>query len=275
MIKPLSAKLFLQHHTKANLNALVQRPSHATLLYGEVGTGLASIARWFANEIDAKHISFIEPDEKGTISIDSVRDLYQSTRSKQEKRAIIIDDADALTHAAQNALLKLLEEPTPNIYFILTTHNKSKLLPTIISRTQLLRVLPIGAQDTETMLDMLGITDKTLRSQLLFMALGKPAAIHRLLQDKTYFSAQVQLMTDAKHFLQGPSYEKLLIVQKYAQNRKQALQLLDAAVSILRFTIQKNFQSQLIGQLEAILHAQERISENGHIKTQLLNVALS
>lgn len=54
-------------------------------------------------------------------------------------KVAIVTDADALRKEAANAFLKLLEEPTPNTVFVLTTSRTDRLLPTIVSRCQQLR----------------------------------------------------------------------------------------------------------------------------------------
>ena len=71
------------------------------------------------------------------ISVDQIRILenfiYQSSLNKIPK-FIIIDSADDLNLNASNALLKILEEPKKDTYFILISHQISKLIPTITSR---------------------------------------------------------------------------------------------------------------------------------------------
>lgn len=62
-------------------------------------------------------------------------------------RVIIVSEADAMTEQAANAFLKTLEEPTPKTVIILTTANKDKLLPTIISRCQLVRFSYLSDQE--------------------------------------------------------------------------------------------------------------------------------
>lgn len=56
---------------------------------------------------------------------------------KSKNKAIVIDDAEALTIEAQNALLKILEEPPAHTLIILSVNTKEALLPTIISRCQI------------------------------------------------------------------------------------------------------------------------------------------
>lgn len=70
---------------------------------------------------------------------DEVRKIYEYTSVVQKTPLTIIIDADALfkSPAAQNAFLKVFEEPNPNFYLVLLTTNLEYLLPTIKSRAQI------------------------------------------------------------------------------------------------------------------------------------------
>lgn len=59
---------------------------------------------------------------------------------KSESKVIIIDEAELLTVEAQNALLKILEEPPAHTLIILSTNTKETLLPTILSRCQIIQL---------------------------------------------------------------------------------------------------------------------------------------
>jgi len=76
-------------------------------------------------------------------SIAAVREIKKFLSQKSfnhESKFVYLPEVDLLNHESQNALLKTLEEPGPNNYFLLTTCKISALLPTIISRCQKIRV---------------------------------------------------------------------------------------------------------------------------------------
>ena len=84
----------------------------------------------------------LEPGETGTIKIDQVRDVIDRANYRPfegRRRAVIVDEADALVTAAQNALLKTLEEPPSASVFILVSSMPDVLLPTVRSRCRPLR----------------------------------------------------------------------------------------------------------------------------------------
>jgi len=75
-----------------------------------------------------------------SIGIEQIRDLEKKLTLKPYKAKIkiaVINEAEKLTHPAQNALLKTLEEPPANSLIILTAAKKDLLLPTIVSRCQI------------------------------------------------------------------------------------------------------------------------------------------
>jgi DNA polymerase-3 subunit delta' len=84
----------------------------------------------------------IEPGESGSIKVEQVREAIDRTAFRPfegRRRVVIVDQADAMAGAAQNALLKTLEEPPPGSIFILVSAIPDALLPTVRSRCPQLR----------------------------------------------------------------------------------------------------------------------------------------
>ena len=84
----------------------------------------------------------LEPGDTGTIKIDAVRDVIDRAAYRPfegRRRAVIVDEADALVWEAQGALLKTLEEPPSASVFILVSSMADALLPTVRSRCSRLR----------------------------------------------------------------------------------------------------------------------------------------
>ena len=78
-------------------------------------------------------------------------------------RVFLIDEADKLNDASANALLKVLEEPPRTSYLILITARPAMLLPTILSRCQMIRFAPLTPDEIETQLTRKDIDKKTAR----------------------------------------------------------------------------------------------------------------
>ena len=142
-----------------------ERLSHAYLVLGEAGTPLKEMARFIAKTILCDHPSPLAdeecifchrvevgdyPDlveisgEESTIKKGDIENLVASfQQTPLENKGImiyVIHLAENMTPDAANTLLKFLEEPTPYSYAILTSQNEEKLLPTIKSRCETLRL---------------------------------------------------------------------------------------------------------------------------------------
>jgi DNA polymerase-3 subunit delta' len=83
------------------------------------------------------------------IKIDKIREIQQMlglTPFENGKRVIVIKEADRFNVTSANALLKVLEEPYPNTFFILISSRPKAILPTILSRCQVLRFSPLASE---------------------------------------------------------------------------------------------------------------------------------
>ncbi|HUR34722.1 MAG TPA: DNA polymerase III subunit delta' [Vicinamibacterales bacterium] len=95
-------------------------------------------------------VLFLAPNDKGNIKIDPVREAVERSGYRPfegRRRVTIIDQADGLERAAQNALLKVLEEPPPGSVFLLVTALPDLLLPTVRSRCPQLRFRPLAVAE--------------------------------------------------------------------------------------------------------------------------------
>jgi len=100
-------------------------------------------------------VIMLEPDERASIKIEPVRDVLSQTSYRPfegRRRVVLIREADALEPAAQNSLLKSLEEPPPGTMFILTTAVPGALLPTVRSRCMRLRFGRLTAAEVAAVL---------------------------------------------------------------------------------------------------------------------------
>ena len=264
-------KLVINPSITALIDAYSRLPSHAIILSGVSGVGLSTIAHHLASSVvEGSHVIEITP-EKNTIPIDRIRQLYEQTRSIQSGgRCIIIDDADAMGVEAQNALLKLLEEPVENIYFILTTHLPSEILPTIASRVQWFRIPLVSEALSLQVLDNYDLDSKK-RSQLLFLASGRPAELIRLSSDNDYFNKQALTIADARQLLQASMYERLSVVKKYT-DRESALQLLVTTSNLLGFSLLKQKNHHAADLLPHFSETIDHIVANGHVRTHLMHL---
>lgn len=264
------------NNLEPQLKSLRQSLPQALLLTGESGVGLLTMARFLAGKHLADVVSPTATDgtvdlDKGITRVEAIRSLYSQARGKSTGLQVyILDNADRMNHTAQNAFLKLLEEPSDQTRFILTAHHPSQLLPTVRSRVQQVHVPPITSKQTDALIAELGIHDAQAAAQLRFLALGKPAQIYRLATDEQYFSSHAGYIRDAKQLLTAHRYERIIIAKRYSADREQALGLLEAVRQLSRQTLATHPTPQLTLAAARYLEALERIEANGNLRLQLL-----
>lgn len=143
--------LLIHPASRELLERYAAAPSQVILL-----TGPANIGKHIIAQNLAAHMLGVEPAEisghgmyreltadKNVINIEQIRNLFQffalkTTGKGSIRRVVVVPDAELMNQPAQNALLKMLEEPPSDAAILLTSSAPHKLLPTISSRLQTL-----------------------------------------------------------------------------------------------------------------------------------------
>lgn len=98
-------------------------------------------------------IIYIKPSKTNYIGVDDIREQIKNQVNIRpytcNYKIFILEDADKMSTAAQNALLKILEEPPSFVIFFLLGENKNNFLPTIISRCVVLKTTPVSISQIE------------------------------------------------------------------------------------------------------------------------------
>ena len=264
----------LHPHTDNMIESVVKRRPHAILLHGKSGIGLTTTARYIAHRLQSAPLVLADSEGK-SISVQTIRTLYRKTSTKKSSlQTIIIDNADTLSPGAQNALLKLLEEPTDNVLFILLAHRLENVLPTIHSRTWHINVLPLTKEQTISLVEERKVNDKTTQKQLLYMAQGLPAEINNLLEDNEHFKARASQIRTAREFLSYSMYDKLLVIYRLGSDREKALHLIDDMTHIVYLTLQTKPKQELLSTLAMLLEIKEKLLQDGNVRIQLLKAVI-
>lgn len=129
-------------------------------------------------------------DDKKTIGVEEVRDLFSSASlspSILDFKAYVVDCADCLTVSAQNALLKVIEEPPQNTYIFLLCENADHLIPTVLSRVQKFSMEVFESEEVERFLrEMPDVSvDNDILSFAVRNSLGSIGKAISLMTEKT------------------------------------------------------------------------------------------
>ncbi|SER86585.1 DNA polymerase III subunit delta' [Isobaculum melis] len=156
--------------------------AHAYLFEGEPGTGKKAMAKWLAmakfceEQLDDEpcgvchnclriqaeehpDVMIVAPDGL-SIKVDQVRELktaFSKTGVEGSQKIFIVEDVEKMTVGAANSLLKFLEEPDGSVSAFLLTTAKQKILPTILSRCQVVTFFPLAKKDLLKALEAAGI----------------------------------------------------------------------------------------------------------------------
>src|SRR5437899_9311049 len=185
------------------------RLAHAYCLIGEEGVGKTAVARALAEELLLGegqptrlevHPDFWCDDRPEAISIDEIgvhperggpahdQSLQQFLSLKPfvaPPRVALPANAERMSEAAQNCLLKTLEEPPPNTVLVLTTAYPDHLLSTCLSRCQLIALSPVGRPDLAEFIK--GRHDNEADAEALAgLAHGRPGWAVRALTDRDW-----------------------------------------------------------------------------------------
>lgn len=278
--------LILHPRTMILASKLSGKLPHALIIDGQVGSGVLTVAKALAASVDSPIMiinpkkkvkgEFIIDPEEGSVIIEDIRALYEQTRTRQPGNQVYIIDTGrkSMTPGAQNAFLKLLEEPSSGIHFIIATHRYDQLLPTIVSRSQHLSLLPISDEQTSQLVQELGVTDEIKQTRLTFVGSGLPALIHRLVDDEKAYDARVAIMRDAKTLISGKPYEKIIILNAYRDRRADALTLLDDMNHQLRIVLRGQPDRRIVREIEHHLETRNRVAAGGNIRLQILSDVL-
>jgi DNA polymerase III subunit delta' len=218
------------------------------LFYGPENVGKRTLALKIAREVSSKKTDGINPDvviieseiqeKKGVkkfldIKIDKIRNLqHQISLHSQggKERFFIIDNAQSLTKSAQNALLKILEEPNEKAVIILISKDEKKLLPTIISRCQKIKFSLVSNQELGEMIR----EDVPNKEALIFWAMNRPGLLKTILENSEELGFRKESFEEFKLLFKGNIEEKLNLAEKLSKNEETMLQKLELWLVLLR-----------------------------------------
>lgn len=257
-----------------------RRPPHAIVLAGYAGHDSNVEANDLAQLIAAKTgqvRSLRRAEDKTRIGVAQIQQLYRESRSKQpEGRDVwVIEEAHLLSADAQNALLKLLEEPPAAVVFILAVRRADSLLPTVRSRCSIMACAPYDQKRCQAWLAAKKLDATEIATQLNFLSEGSVSEMTHLGDDVQYREQMLGLAVQAKTLVFGAAFDKIVTINQLAGDRDKALRTVRLGLRMLVSASTRQAEDVRYAQaLQVFELAHERLLQNGNVKAQLLRAVV-
>jgi len=217
-----------------------KRLAHAYLFTGPAHLGKKTVALEFIQMLIGREIKEINPDvliiepevtEKDGIKKELEIGISQARKVQHQMslypyaapyKITLIDRTEKMTPEASNCLLKTLEEPTGKAVLILTTSNPQMLLPTIVSRCQIVKFLPVPSKEIEKELSHY----KKNTERIVRLANGRPGLAIEYLKNPELLKEQNEIISQLERILRADLNERYRYVEKISKNVPLARQII-------------------------------------------------
>lgn len=267
---------------KEHMQAAIRdkKPFHAYLFQGEEGVGKEALARTFAAGLQCQSESADKPckecvscrqmesgnqpdiiwvtREKASLGVDEIREQLCNTMDikpfSSPYKIYLVPEAEKMTEAAQNALLKTIEEPPEYGIVILMTSNISALLPTIQSRCLTMEFRPLSTAVVESYVkEHCQVPDYQARASAAF-AQGNLGKAMRYAKSEDFIERKDHIISLLRHVEQMDLSEMLAVIKDLGTRKDEVRDYIDLMVlwyrDVLLFKATKDI-NQLLFQDEA------------------------
>lgn len=228
--------------------------SHSYLFEGEEGLGKKLVAHAFSKALLCesgqdepcnvcnsciKFDSFNHPDFKAisptndVIPIKEIVDLVKDTSVmpfESKRKVYIIDDCHTMRLESQNALLKTLEEPPEYITIILITSQKDKIIPTILSRCQIIK---FHSLDSSKIVNILVEKYNLEVNRARFIANFSKGSLKKTLElaiSSDFFNMREKVISIIDSLLKGEKIKAITSMDFFNENKEHAEEILDIMI---------------------------------------------
>lgn len=274
---------------------------HAFAFSGMDAEAVSTIAFWFAGMVgclkpnehvtcgkcecclsikhqNGKVLHYLEESEKSQkYSVQAVRNIRSFLHLKPEgqlPRILIIPNAETLNGPPANALLKLLEEPQPGVFIILTCLNIRLLISTIRSRVANFNLLPVPRNSIIQELQSSGY-QKNQIVEALILTSDQPHATYALLKNPELFKSNKEAYQSTRHWLAATITERFKTIAKIFVNAADLpTQRIRAMSFINSLAVNIENEPKFSSSLKDFFIAIESIQSNAQPKFLLEKLAL-
>jgi DNA polymerase-3 subunit delta' len=226
-----------------------RRERHAYLITGPQGVGKKTLALRFAEALNCikplapgqtcrqcssckrieamQHpdLSVVEAEHEGEVlRIDQVRTLQHNlSLAPYEARyrvALLLRFEEAHTNAA-NAMLKTLEEPPPQVVVILTAKSVESLLPTIVSRCEVLKLRPLSVDETAKGMRVIKGVPADIAEVLAHISGGRPGYAVRLFEQPRLLEQRHAWLQDLVELLASSRGDRFAFAKQRVENKEE------------------------------------------------------
>ena len=243
---------------KEHMQAAIRdkKPFHAYLFQGEEGVGKEALARTFAAGLQCQSESTDKPckecvscrqmesgnqpdviwvtREKASLGVDEIREQLCNTMDikpfSSPYKIYLVPEAEKMTEAAQNALLKTIEEPPEYGIVILMTSNISALLPTIQSRCLTMEFRPLSTAVVESFVkEHCQVPDYQARASAAF-AQGNLGKAMRYAKSEDFIERKDHIISLLRHVEQMDLSEMLAVIKDLGTRKDEVRDYIDLMV---------------------------------------------
>jgi DNA polymerase-3 subunit delta' len=258
-----------------------KRERHAYLITGPRGVGRRTLALRFAQGLNClkppvagqpcrkcsnckrlevmQHpdLMVVEAENEGQIlRIDQVRELqHRLSLAPYEARyrvALILRFEEAHSSAA-NAMLKTLEEPPPQVVVILTANSVECLLPTIVSRCEILRLRPLSLDETAKGLQTIRGVPQETAEKLAHISGGRPGYAIRLYEQPELLEQRQSCLEELVRLLGSSRRERFAFAKASVDDKEELRSVLEVWLTFWRDVL--IFSTGITGSITNLDHA--------------------
>lgn len=262
-----------------------KKPFHAYIFQGDVGVGKETMAKTFVAGLQCQEgggepcgecischqaESGNQPDivwvkrEKASLGVDEIREQLCNTMDikpfSSPYKIYVVPEAEKMTEAAQNALLKTIEEPPEYGVVILLTSNISELLPTIQSRCLTLEFRPLSNSIVEDFLRTQGKIPDYLAKASAAFAQGNLGKAMRYAKSEDFIERKDRILSLLRNVERMDLTDMMAVIKELGTRKDEARDYIDLMAlwyrDVLLFKATKNI-NQLLFQEESSSIAKE------------------